>query len=51
MQWNNRTRTLTIGERQGNYPGMIGKRTFCIITPDGQKQTAEYAGQTVTCKL
>ena len=51
MQWNQRTRTLTIGERQGNYPGMIGKRTFNIITPDGQKQTVEYAGQTVTCKL
>ena len=51
MQWNNRTRTLTIGERQGSYPGMIGKRAFHIITPDGQKQTIEYAGQTVTCKL
>ena len=51
MQWNNRTRTLTIGERQGSYPGMIDKRTFCIVTPDGQKQTVEYAGQTVTCKL
>jgi alpha-D-xyloside xylohydrolase len=51
MQWSNRTRTLTIGERQGNYPGMIGKRTFNIITPDGQKQTVEYAGQAVTCKL
>ena len=51
MQWNNRTRTLTIGERLGSYPGMIDKRTFCIVTPDGQKQTVEYAGQTVTCKL
>ena len=51
MQWNNRTRTLTIGERQGSYPGMIVKRTFNIITPDGQKQTVEYAGQAVTCKL
>jgi alpha-D-xyloside xylohydrolase len=51
MQWNQRTRTLTIGERQGSYPGMIVKRTFNIITPDGQKQTIAYDGQTITCKL
>ncbi len=51
MQWDNRSRTLTIGSRQGSYPGMIGKRTFIVVTPDGQRQTVTYEGQTVTCKL
>jgi alpha-D-xyloside xylohydrolase len=51
MQWDNRTRTLTIGSRQGSYPGMIGKRTFIVVTPDGSRQTVTYEGQTVTCKL
>ena len=51
MKWNDRTRILTIGERKGSYPGMIEKRQFTVITPDGRQQIVEYAGQTVTCKL
>jgi alpha-D-xyloside xylohydrolase len=29
--WNDRTRTLTIGPRQGEFPGMLKTRTFRIV--------------------
>ena len=45
ITWNDRTRTLTIADRQGSYPGMLQSRQFTVITPDGQKQTVDYAGQ------
>ena len=51
IRWTERTRTLTIGERKGAYPGMLEKRSFTIITPDGQKQTVEYNGKEIKCKL
>ena len=51
LSWTERTRTLTIGERQGNYPGMLQKRKFTVVTPDGQKQTVEYTGKEVKCKM
>ena len=31
MQWNEQTATLTIGKREGDFPGMLYKRTFRII--------------------
>ncbi len=45
ITWNDRTRTLTIADRQGSYPGMLQSRQFTVVTPDGQKQTVDYAGQ------
>lgn len=29
--WNDAKKTLTIGERKGSFPGMLTKRTFCIV--------------------
>ena len=46
-----RGRTLTIGAREGSYPGMIGQRTFRLTTPDGQERTVQYDGNAVTVKL
>ena len=51
ISWTERTRTLTIGERKGTYPGMLQKRHFTIITPDGKKQTVEYNGKEIKCKF
>ena len=51
INWSQRTKTLTIGERKGSYPGMLEKRHFTIITPDGKKQAVEYSGKEVKCKL
>ncbi|HEV2453669.1 MAG TPA: TIM-barrel domain-containing protein [Verrucomicrobiae bacterium] len=31
LSWNDRTRTLTIGARQGSYPGMLNARTFHVV--------------------
>ena len=44
FSWNNKTRTLTIGERQGNYPGMLQTRLFTVVLPDGRQQEVRYDG-------
>lgn len=44
LHWDNRQRTLTIGARQGSYPGMLTSRTFTIVLPDGTKATVSYDG-------
>ena len=44
FKWNNRTRTLTIANRQGQYPGMLQNRKFIIALPDGTSRTIEYNG-------
>jgi alpha-D-xyloside xylohydrolase len=31
LQWDDRTQTLTIGKRQGSFPGMLRQRTFEIV--------------------
>ena len=51
IKWNERTRTLTIGERQGQYKGMLQQRHFTIVTPDGKQQTVEYTGKIQSVKL
>ena len=51
ISWNERARTLTIGERKGSYPGMLEKRQFTIITPDGRQQTVDYSGQTIKVQV
>ena len=45
IKWNERARTLKIGERQGQFKGMIQQRRFTILMPDGQKQTVNYDGK------
>ena len=51
IKWNERARTLTIGERQGHYKGMLQQRRFTIVTPDGRRQLVEYAGNMQTIAL
>ena len=51
FQWDDKTRTLTIGQRQGEYPGMLQQRRFTIVTPGGQSQTVSYDGGSQTVKL
>ena len=51
MHWNNRTQTLTIGSRQGSFPGMLETRQFVVVLPDGRQQTVSYNGETVDVKL
>ena len=51
FQWNNRTRTLTIGSRQGGYEGLLLERRFTVVLPDGQQQTIAYNGNEVVVKM
>ncbi|MBR4644128.1 MAG: DUF5110 domain-containing protein [Bacteroidaceae bacterium] len=47
ISWKERTHTLTIGERKGNYPGMLETRHFTIISPEGKKLEVVYRGKVV----
>jgi alpha-D-xyloside xylohydrolase len=58
IHWNDETRTLTIGIRKGQFPGMLTHRTFNVVfVGDGHgagidpaahpDKTVEYDGQSV----
>ena len=51
FQWNDRSRTLTIGQRQGSYPGMLASRQFTVVLPDGRQQTVDYSGSATSVRL
>ena len=51
MRWDDRSRRLTIGQRQGDYVGMADKRLFNITLPDGTVHSVNYDGAEVTIKL
>ena len=44
FQWNDKTRTLTIHDRKGDYPGMLKHRQFTITLPDGTTHPIDYDG-------
>lgn len=55
FRWDDRTRTLTIGERKGNYPGMLQQRRFRVaLVQAGQAvmdmREVAYEGGEVTLK-
>ena len=62
LHWNDKTKTLTIGERKGSFPGMLEHRTFRIVrVSEGRgvgiapvsdfDATAEYTGRAVSVPL
>ena len=62
MRWNNAARTLTIGKREGSFPGMLEERTFQVVLVEKAKpvgfsfdpkpdRTVRYAGAPVELKL
>lgn len=61
FNWSEASQTLTIGERQGEFPGMLVNRTFRIVFVDKQKganhelsnqadSTIEYKGKETTIR-
>jgi alpha-D-xyloside xylohydrolase len=59
ITWNDTTQTLTIGQRQGSFPGMLSSRTFNIVwvssnhgtgiaTTTSPDKTVSYNGNAVT---
>ena len=51
MNWNDRTRTLTIGRRTGGFPNMLSARRFRVHTPGGVVRNISYTGNKVSVKL
>jgi alpha-glucosidase len=51
MQWDDHKRILTIGDRQGSYPGMLTTRHLVIALPDGSTKEAIYTGEKLTVQL
>ena len=49
--WNDKSHTLTIGQRQGSYNGMLTTRQFTIVLPDGQTQQVSYDGNETSIRL
>ena len=49
LTWNDKKNTLSIGQRQGSFDGMLNTRTFIVKTPKGEKKV-EYKGKKVTIK-
>ncbi|MGE4513541.1 MAG: TIM-barrel domain-containing protein, partial [Chryseobacterium sp.] len=47
FHWNEKSKTLTIDSRKGNFKGMIDKRNFNIILPDGQQKSVNYSGKKI----
>lgn len=47
MHWNDKSHTLTIEARKGKYKGMIDKRNFAIVLPNGQQKTVDYSGKSM----
>jgi len=51
FKWADRSRTLTIDRRKGEFPGMLQQRRFNIVLPDGTSRTVEYNGRKQTVKF
>jgi len=45
FHWNEKSKTLTIDTRKGQYKGMIETRSFNLVLPDGQQKTISYSGK------
>jgi alpha-D-xyloside xylohydrolase len=51
LRWNDRSHTLTIGARRGQFPGMLQQRKFHIVIGSAAPVTIVYNGQEVSRKL
>ncbi|MDE6647767.1 MAG: DUF5110 domain-containing protein, partial [Prevotella sp.] len=53
LKWNDRSRTLTIGRRQGAFQGMPTSRTFHVRAVGGKSTatTVQYGGKAMNVKL
>ena len=62
IHWDDASRTLSIGDRKGSFPGMIEKRTFAIVVAgDGHgtgvdvtrypDKIVQYAGSAVSARM
>lgn len=47
FHWNENAKILTIDSRKGKFKGMIDKRNFTIILPNGQQKGVNYSGKKI----
>jgi alpha-D-xyloside xylohydrolase len=55
LRWDDKSATMTIGARQGEYPGMPREQEFRVVLVDGSKadlsKQVRYAGQELAVRL
>ena len=55
MQWDDKSEALTIGARQGDYPGMPREKIFRVVVVDGANGPApiqvRYTGQPLVVRF
>jgi len=62
LRYDEKAKTLTIGERKGSFPGMLAQRTFRVVWVSAAKptpydpdaaptKTVAYSGAAVTVKM
>ena len=51
FSWNDKACNLTIGARQGSFPGMLQSRQFSLVLPDGTSKSVDYDGTPLTITL
>jgi alpha-D-xyloside xylohydrolase len=62
LRWDDASKTLTVGRREGSFPGMLARRTFEIVLvskgrPAGfsftprTDRTVSYTGEAVSVRL
>ena len=51
FKWNDKARTLTIGKRQGSYPGMLTTRKFNVKVVGGAEKVVTYNGKQQTISI
>ena len=51
FDWSDSKKILTIGTRQGSYPGMLQRHQFTIVLPTGQSKQIDYDGTEQKVKL
>lgn len=49
--WNDKEKTLKIGARQGQYPGMPKAQTLLVHLAGGETKEIEYSGEEINVKL
>jgi alpha-D-xyloside xylohydrolase len=51
FKWNDKSKTLTIDSRKGNYPGMPLNRKLNVKVIGAGEKTIDYSGERVNVKM
>lgn len=51
MQWDNGRKELTIEAPEGVFEGMLTRRVFNVVMPDGKSRQVKYQGKRLTVKI